>query len=140
MAILTDVNAVKQVLATHKRVAVIGAHKKEHKAAYYVPHYMQQEGYEVFPVNPAFKGEQLFNRSVVATLNDLNEDVDIVNVFRRSDALGEHVDDILSMRVKPAVVWFQLGIQNDAVAQTLSDAGIDVIQNRCMLADHQRLF
>ncbi len=139
MAILTDVDAVKRTLLEHRAVAVLGAHPKEQKAAYYVPKYLEGEGYEIYPVNPVYAGQTLFGREVVSSLSDLDAPVDIVDVFRRAESLPEHVDDILAMDPPPKVVWFQLGIRNDEVAQRLSDAGLDVIQSRCMLADHQRL-
>ena len=139
MAILTDIDAVKHTLLEHRTVAVLGAHPKEHKAAYYVPKYLEGEGYEIYPVNPVYAGQTLFGREVVSSLRDLETPIDIVDVFRRAENLPEHVDDILAMDPPPKVVWFQLGIRNDEVAQRLSNAGLDVIQSRCMLADHQRL-
>ena len=139
MAILTDIDAVKRTLLEHRAVAVLGAHLKEQKAAYYVPKYLEGEGYEIYPVNPVYAGQTLFGREVVSNLSDLEAPIDIVDVFRRAEGLPEHVDDILAMDPPPKVVWFQLGIRNDEVAERLSDAGLDVIQSRCMLADHQRL-
>ena len=139
MAILTTTEEVKRVLETYKTVAVLGAHTTESKAAYYVPKYLQDNGYEVYPVNPVFAGETLFGREVVAELKSLSEPVEVVDVFRRSEHLPEHVDDLLSMDPLPKLVWLQLGIRNDEVAQKLSDVGINVIQDRCMLADHRRL-
>ena len=139
MAILTDIDTVKRTLLDYRTVAVLGAHHKEYKAAYYVPRYLEGEGYEIYPVNPVYAGQTLFSKEVVSSLSDLETPVDIVDVFRRAENLPEHVDDILAMDPPPKVVWFQLGIRNDEVAQKLSDAGLDVIQSRCMLADHQRL-
>jgi predicted CoA-binding protein len=81
----------------------------------------------------------LWGKPVRATLAELSEAVDVVNVFRRSDALGEHLADILAMRPLPKVVWLQLGIRNDGFAEQLLAAGIDVVQDRCTLAEHRRL-
>lgn len=139
MAILTTPAEVKRVLETHKTVAVLGAHATGSKAAHYVPKYLHDNGYDIYPVNPVFAGEQLFGREVVAELKELTEPVDIVDVFRRSEHLPEHLNAILSLEPLPKLVWLQLGIRHDEVAQQLSGAGIDVIQNRCMLADHQQL-
>ncbi|MCA9838157.1 MAG: CoA-binding protein [Trueperaceae bacterium] len=139
MSILSNLDDVKRVLRQNKTIAVLGAHTKEAKAAYYVPKYMLGAGYEIYPVNPAYAGQDLFGKRVLEKLEHLSTPIDIVNVFRRSEALPEHLDDILAMRPLPKYVWFQLGIINNDVAKKLSDAGIDVIQDRCMLADHQYL-
>ena len=139
MSILSETKDIKRVLTESKTVAVLGAHTNESKAAYYVPRYLDDGGYDVHPVNPGFAGQTLFGETVVESLSALEVDIDVVDVFRRSDAVGEHLEDILAMTPLPKVVWFQLGIKNDEVARQLSDAGIDVIQDRCMLADHQRL-
>ena len=139
MAIITDTEKVKEVLMQNKTVAVLGAHTNKAKAAYYVPRYLDDNGYKVYPVNPVFKDEELFGEKVKAALSDLETSVDVVDVFRRSEHLASHVEEILAMQPHPKVVWFQLGIRNDEVAKTLSDAGITVIQDRCMLADHQYL-
>lgn len=139
MAILTDITDIKRVLKEAARVAVLGAHTTEVKAAHYVPRYLHLNGFEVYPVNPVFEGERLFSRAVQASLGSLDDAMDVVDVFRRAEHLEGHVTDILAMTPLPKVVWFQLGIKNDRVAQQLCDAGIDVIQDRCMLADHQYL-
>jgi len=88
-------------------------------------------------VNPRFTGETMFGAATVGQLADLREPVDVVDVFRRSDVLATHVADILAMRPLPKLVWLQSGIENDEVAAELVAAGIDVIQDRCMLADHR---
>ena len=139
MPILTDTDDVVRVLRESKTVAVLGTHVNSSKAAYYVPRYLDAENYEIYPVNPTYAGETLFDREVVDALSDLETPIDIVDIFRRSEHLPGHVDDILAMDPLPKVVWFQLGIRNDEVAEKLSAAGIEVIQDRCMLADHQRL-
>ncbi len=139
MAILSSPEEIKHVLLTTRTIAVLGAHIKEAKAAYYVPKYMATNGYEIFPVNPVFAGQELFGKKVSERLESLNSPIDVVNVFRRSEALAEHLDEILAMNPLAKVVWFQLGIRDDLVAKQLSAKGIDVIQDRCMLVDHQYL-
>ena len=140
MALLTQIEDIRRVLQTSKTVAVLGAHTAEHKAAHYVPRYLDDNGYEVYPVNPVFEGETLFGQPVVASLSEVDEPIDVVDVFRRGEHLPAHLPEILALEPLPKVVWLQLGIRHEEVAQQLSDAGIDVIQSRCMLADHQRLF
>ena len=139
MARLRTQEAVIDVLNSCKTIAVLGAHIKESKAAFYVPKYMLSHGYEIFPVNPVFAGQILFGKEIKATLEALTEPIDVVNVFRRSEVLADHLEEILAMKPLAKVVWFQLGIRNEAIAQSLSEAGIAVIQDRCMLADHQYL-
>lgn len=139
MALIDDVEKVKTILREAKTIAVLGAHPNESKAAHYVPRYLQDHSYEIYPVNPVYAGSTLFAKQVVEKLADVTVPTDVVNVFRRSEAVAEHLDDILAMTPLPSVVWLQLGIRNDDIARQLSAAGIDVIQDRCMLADHQYL-
>lgn len=139
MSILTSPEQIRNVLTQNQTVAVLGANIREEKPAYYVPRYLENAGYDVHPVNPVHAGKTLFGKEVQTKLPDLDVAVEVVNVFRRSQDLPAHVDEILAMNPRPKVVWFQLGIQNDEVARRLSDEGIDVVQNRCILVDHQRL-
>ena len=134
-----DDAAVRAILTSSPTIAVLGIHREPEKAAFYVPEYLHDEGYRILGVNPAFVGQELFGEPVRATLAEITEPVDLVDVFRRPDAIPAHVDDILAMRPRPKVVWFQLGIRNDDAAKILEAAGITVVQNRCTLADHQRL-
>ena len=130
---------LREILTASPTVAVLGVHRGQEKAAYYVPEYLHDEGYRIIGVNPRFRGELLFGEPVRDMLAEIGEPVDLVDVFRRSTAIPEHVEDILAMKPRPRVVWFQLGIKNDETARILEAAGITVVQNRCMLADHQRL-
>ena len=139
MALLTDIQEVKRVLRESRTVAVLGANVKESKAAHYVPKYLYGEGYTIYPVNPVHEGKTLFGEPFVADLRSLQKPIDVVDVFRRSEVLPEHVDDLLAMAPRPKVVWFQSGIRHEEVAARFSAEGIGVIQSRCMLADHQRL-
>jgi uncharacterized protein len=133
-----SVERVREILTGARTVAVLGAHWEPQRAAYYVPEYMRSQGYRILPVNPEAIGRELFGALVRGTLAKLDVPVDVVDVFRRPAALAAHIDDILAMRPLPRVVWFQLGIRNDEVADVLARAGIEVVQDRCMLADHRR--
>ena len=139
MTLLTAKPDVLRVLEESKVVAVIGFHRDPGKPAHYVPEYLDRQGYTIIPINPALaaRGESFFGRAAVATLAELTESVDVVEVFRRSDRVHEHLADILAMRPLPKVVWMQQDIRDDEVAARLVEAGIDVIQDRCMLADHR---
>jgi uncharacterized protein len=138
---MTTINdaRLRDILTGSPTVAVLGIHHEQEKAAFYVPEYLHDEGYRVIGVNPELVDETLFGERVRATLREISEPVDLVDVFRKSDVIPQHVEDILAMQPKPKVVWFQLGIKHDEAARRLEEAGILVIQNRCTLADHQRL-
>jgi predicted CoA-binding protein len=138
MATIND-DRLREILTGSPTVAVLGIHRQPEKAAFYVPEYLFDEGYRIVGVNPEFAGETLFGEKVRTTLSEISEPIDIVDVFRRPDAIPTHVDDILAMTPRPKVVWFQLGIRHDEAAKRLEEAGILVVQNRCTLTDHQRL-
>ena len=129
---------IRRALADARTIAVLGAHAEPSKPAHYVPDYLRSQGYRILPVNPVFAGQRLWNEPVRSHLADLEEPVDIVDVFRLGEVVPMHVPDILAMRPLPRVVWLQLGIRNDAVSETLVGAGIRMVQDRCTLADHRR--
>lgn len=141
MTLLTELPDVIRVLKENKVIAVVGFHRDTMKAAHYVPEYMNRQGYTIIPVNPslAARGESFFGHKAVSTLAEIATPVDVVEVFRRSDKVHDHLQDILNMNPLPKVVWLQLGIRDDVTAQELTARGIDVIQDRCMLADHRAL-
>ncbi|ALW88319.1 CoA-binding protein [Deinococcus grandis] len=141
MTLVTQTAQVRQILTEHRVIAVVGFHHDAMKPAYYVPEYMHRQGYTIIPVNPALaaRGESFFGHRAVATLAEITTPVDIVDVFRRSDKVRGHLPDILAMPTPPKVVWLQLGIRDDATARELAAHGIDVVQDRCLLADHRAL-
>lgn len=141
MTLLHSSTDVIRVLTENRVIAVVGFHHDRVKPAHYVPEYMYRQGYTVIPVNPALaaRGESFFGHRAVFTLAGITTPVDVVEIFRRSDRVHEHLADILRMHPLPHVVWMQQGIRDEATAQTLSEHGIDVIQDRCMLADHRAL-
>jgi predicted CoA-binding protein len=130
---------LREILMASPTIAVLGIHHEPEKAAFYVPEYLHDEGYRILGVNPMFQGRELFGEKVRSTLAEIAEPVDLVDVFRRAELIPQHVEDILAMKPRPKVVWFQLGIKHDDSARILEAAGITVVQNRCTLADHQRL-
>jgi predicted CoA-binding protein len=138
MATINDAR-IREILTTSPTIAVLGLHWEPEKAAFYVPEYLHDEGYRIIGVNPRFAGQEIFGEKVRLTLAEIGEPVDLVNVFRRAEMIPGHVEDILAMKPRPRVVWFQLGIKHEESARILQAAGITVVQNRCTLADHQRL-
>src|SRR5687767_4522404 len=120
---------IREILTSSPTIAVLGVHHEPEKAAYYVPEYLADEGYTIIGVNPRFTDETLFGSKVRATLAEIAEPVDLVDVFRKAADIPGHVEDILAMKPRPKVVWFQLGIKNDDAAKILESAGIVVVQN-----------
>lgn len=137
--LLEGTTAVDALLRSLKRVAVLGIKTKEAGgAAYFVPRYTQQAGIEVVPV-PVYFPEvtEILGEKVYRRVADVPGDVDLVNVFRRPQDIPPHVDDIIAK--KPRAVWFQSGIRNDAAAERLARAGIDVVQDRCLMVELGRV-
>ena len=138
--IISDIEQVKTVLREAKRIAVLGIKPESHsdRAAHYVPEYLKSVGYEIVPV-PVYYPEttEILGEKVYRTLAEIPGDIDVVDVFRRPNDIPAHVPDILAK--KPRWVWFQSGIRHDAAAAQLAEAGIGVIQDRCMFSDHRRL-
>ncbi|MDF1562880.1 MAG: CoA-binding protein [Deltaproteobacteria bacterium] len=130
---------LRRILTEARTIAVLGAHPREERPAHYVPAYLKQAGYRVLPVNAPKAGETLFGETVRARLDELKEPVDIVDVFRRADALPGHLEEILAMEPRPKLVWLQQGIWNGDFCARLLEAGIDVVQNRCTYAEHRRM-
>ena len=120
-----------------KNIAVVGMSKNQDKAAHYVPKYLIEQGFNVIPVNPT--ATEILGRKCYPTLLDVPDTVDIVDVFRPSDQLMPVMEE--SVKIKPNVIWLQEGIHNKEAEDVARKAGIPlVIFNRCMLAEHQRLF
>ena len=130
---------VKPALENTKRIAVIGVSASPEKPAHYVPEYMLENGYEIVPVNASLAGQDMFGKTVRPSLSEIEGAVDMVDMFRRSEHLDGHLEDILAMNPRPKFVWLQLGIRNDEFAAQLEAVGIEVIQDRCLMADHHNL-
>lgn len=127
----------RALLETCPTIAVLGIHDDPARPAHYVPAYLHAHGYRILGVNPALAGRALFGAPVVASLAELGEPIDMVDVFRRSELVAQHQAELLACR--PRSVWLQLGVRNDAVAAALTAAGIEVVQDACTLAEHRRL-
>jgi uncharacterized protein len=137
--LVTDDAGLTRILREAHSVAVLGAKADAGAPAFYVPAYLAAHGYRILPVNPTLIGRRILSERVVATLADLPEPVDVVEIFRRPEHLPAHATEIARLPWRPAVVWFQLGIRNDAAAAALARVGIRVVQDRCMMPEHRRL-
>ena len=138
--LIADEAGMKTLLAETKTIAVLGIKTEAQagQAAFYVADYLDRAGFEVIPVPVYYPDvKQILGHLVYRKLADIPGEVDMVNVFRRSEDVPPHVEDILAK--KPKSVWMQLGISNDAAAEKLARAGIKVVQNRCLMVDHRRL-
>jgi predicted CoA-binding protein len=137
--LINDARGIADMIRDTKSIAVLGIKPESHasQAAYYVAAHMARAGYDVIPV-PVYFPEvtQILGKPVFRTLAAVDRPIDMVNVFRRPGDIPPHVDDILA--AKPKYVWFQLGIRNDEAAQRLAEAGIKVVQDRCLMVEHGR--
>ena len=118
-----------------KKVAVIGMSKHQEKAAHFVPKYLLENGFDIIPVNP--NSDEILNKKCHKEINDIKDDIDIVDVFRPSEDVLPFVKD--AIKKNPKVIWLQEGIHNEEAENLAREHGIDVVFNRCMLAEHQRL-
>jgi uncharacterized protein len=138
--LLVDTAEIGQLVRDCRRIAVLGI-KPESRAgapAFYVPEYMLRHGYDVIPV-PVYYPDvvEILGRPVYRSLRDVPGPIDMVNVFRRPHDIPPHVPDILD--AKPRAVWLQLGISHPETAEILARAGIQVVQDRCLMVEHRRL-
>lgn len=138
--ILTTDAEIADLLRETKTIAVLGIKPDTHvgQPAHYVARYMADAGYDVIPV-PVYYSEvtEILGKAVYRKLTDVPGEIDLLNVFRRSQDIPPHLDDILAK--KPKAVWFQLGIRNDEVAEKLAAAGIKVVQDLCLMVEHRAL-
>ena len=136
--IITDAEAIRRIAGRARRVAVLGikTEKQALQPAFYVPEHLARSGVEVVPV-PVYYPEvtEILGRPVVRSLAAIEGSLDIVDVFRRAEDLEAHEAELVAK--KPAVVWLQSGIRHDAFAARLSAAGIDVVQDRCLMVKHR---
>jgi predicted CoA-binding protein len=131
-------SGIRSVIEATKRIAVLGIKIEADRPAFYVAEYAQQSGFEIVPV-PVFYPDatEILGQKIYRSVSAIPGDVDMVNVFRRPGDIPPHIDDIIAK--KPKSVWFQLGIRNDAAAERLAREGIDVVQDRCLLVELQRM-
>jgi uncharacterized protein len=131
---------LKEVLTRTRRVAVVGVSMNPVRPSYYVARYLSLKGFEVIPVNPGHAGAVLFGKTVVAALSDIEGDVDMVDIFRRSEAVPPIVDEALEAFPALGTIWMQIGVEHPEAAAKAEARGVTVIQNRCPKIEYQRLF
>jgi predicted CoA-binding protein len=138
--VITDTQGIQELIRQTKTIAVLGMkpESRADQAAHYVPAHMAAAGYEIIPV-PVYYPEvtEILGKRVFRKLTSISRPIDMVNVFRRPHDIPQHIDDIIAAR--PKSVWFQLGIRNDDAARRLAEAGIKVVQDRCLMVEHTRM-
>jgi uncharacterized protein len=120
-----------------KNIAVVGMSKNEEKAGHFVPKYLIEHGYNVIPVNPTIT--EVLSRKSYPTIADIPEKVDIVDIFRKSEDVPTVVEDAIKKKDQIKVIWMQEGIYNEEAENKAKGNGMDVVYNRCMMAEHRRL-
>lgn len=130
---MKDRQTIEQILSTTKSIAVVGLSTNRARAGYYVPAYLQAEGYQIIPVNPAL--EDALGEKAYPDLQSVPEPVDLVLLFRRPEAVPPFVEAAIEIGAK--AVWMQSGIINEAAAETASQAGLQVVMDACMLVEHR---
>ncbi len=126
---------IRQIFSL-KNVAVVGMSKHEEKAAHFVPKYLHDNGFDITPVNP--NASEILGKKCYSNIKNVEKEIDIVDVFRPSDQVLPVIEE--AIKIKPKVIWLQEGIHNTEAEELAKKAGIKVVFNRCMLAEHQRLF
>ncbi|WP_426260163.1 CoA-binding protein [Sphingomonas sp. DC1100-1] len=134
---LTDDAAIKTLLETARTIALVGASDRPDRPSYRVMATLQTHGYRVIPVNPQITGEHLHGEFVFRDLDQLGDPIDIVDIFRRSDAVGPIVDQAIAIGAKS--VWMQLGVIDEAAAARAEAAGLQVVMDRCPAIEIPRL-
>ena len=135
---------IEQILRAARTVAVVGLSNKPDRASLEVATYLQQQGYRIIPVNPAYAGQEILGETVYATLQEAADAlassgtrIDIVDCFRKAEEMQPIAKDAIDVRA--GCLWMQLGIENQVAADLARAAGLDVVMNHCMLIEHRKL-
>ncbi|HEY2987912.1 MAG TPA: CoA-binding protein [Candidatus Binatia bacterium] len=138
--LIEDAAQIRELISRTKSVAVLGikTEKQGSQPAFYVPSYLAAAGFEIIPVPVYYPNvTDILGKKVYRRLIDVPGEIDLVDVFRRAHDISGHAEDILAK--KPQAVWFQSGIRNDEVAEQLAKAGIQVVQDRCLMVEHRSM-
>jgi uncharacterized protein len=132
---------VRRILDATDTIVMLGASPRGNRDSHRVMRYLQQKGYRVIPVNPTLEADQtILGERVYASIADIPHEYQMVDVFRRSDAVAGIVDELLALPTRPEFLWLQLGVVDENAARKAEDAGIEVIMDRCLKIEHGRLF
>lgn len=130
---------IRGILRSVKTIAMVGASANDVRPSYLVLKYLLEKGYNVIPVNPGLAGQELLGQKVYGSLKDIPVAIDMVDIFRNSEAAGPIVDEALALPEKPKVIWMQLSVRNDEAAAKAEAAGLQVVMNRCPKMEYGKL-
>jgi len=132
-----DNNFIRDILRRTRTIALVGASPDWNRPSYFVMKYLQRKGFRMIPVNPRATDQEILGEAVVASLADIAEPVDMVDIFRNSKAAGPITDEAIAIGAK--TVWMQIGVRNDAAAERATEAGLAVVMDRCPKIEYSRL-
>ncbi len=130
---------IRQILEDVKTIAVVGASSNEARPSFFVTKYLVDKGYKVFPLNPGMAGKEICGRRVYASLAEVPEPIDMVDIFRNSEVAASFVDQALTLEPIPKVIWMQLTVRHDEAAAKAEAAGVRVVMNRCPKIEYGKL-
>ncbi len=133
---------LKEVLGAAKTIAMVGASPNWNRPSYFVMKYLQTKGYRVIPVNPSAAGQKILGEICYASLGDIPDNYEMVDIFRNSEAAGPIVDEAIGLKAAKGikVIWMQITVRNDAAAKRAEAAGLKVVMNRCPKIEYSRLY
>lgn len=134
--LIDDIPGIRELLATRKRIAVVGLSDNWYRPSYFAAKYLKEHGYEIIPVNPRY--ESVLGETCYPDLESIPGPVDVVDIFQRAEVVMPFVEQAIA--INASVVWMQLGIINQEAAERALAAGLDVVMDRCMKIEHARLF
>lgn len=134
-----DDTLISGILNSVRTIAMVGASANNVRPSYFVLKYLIDKGFELYPINPGRAGGEILGRPCYASLADVPVPIDMVDVFRASEAVPSVIEEVLALEPRPRVIWLQLGIRNDAAAAEAEAQGVTVIQNRCPKIEYGRL-
>ena len=131
---------LRDILKRTKTIAVVGVSAKQIRPSFYVARYLKLKGYRVIPVNPGLEGQELLGSQVYPDLKSIPDDVDMIDIFRRSEAVPAIVEEALARWPNLQTIWMQIGVEHADAAAVAQARGVDVVQNRCPKIEYQRLY
>ena len=131
---------LREILKSTKTIAMVGLSMNETRPSYFVGRYLHKRGYKIIPINAGHGGKHIFGQLVRSTIDEIDEPVDMVDIFRKPEAVPQIVDDSLAKLKGLKTIWMQIGIKHESSAQKARQLGLNVIEDRCPKIEHQRLF
>ena len=135
---MDDIQTLRRILHENRVIAMVGLSADWYRPSYFAAKYLQEHGYRVIPVNPRYAGKQVLGETCYASLREVPDRVDVVDVFRRTEDVAPIADEAIALGAK--VLWQQIGVKNEMAAAKARAAGMDAVMDRCMKIEHGRLF